>query len=185
MRAFGNGTIRGCWLVMSPSIVLLASLCSTPALAAEADAETAPHREETFDNGVSARVLSGRTWLDTDSAPLIGFGLALEHEFLEGELIVEVAGEWLHDPDRNAALFEALAEHGFPITDRTSIVVGAGPVFAAALEHNPAWGGLAVIALETELAPRLQLFVELDGAVLFDPEVVLETDLGTGVMWTF
>ena len=27
--------------------------------------------------------------------------------------------------------------------------------------------------------------VELDGAVLFDPELVLETDLGTGVMWSF
>jgi hypothetical protein len=130
-------------------------------------------------------VLSGRTWLDSDSTPLIGVGLALEHEFFEGALVVEVAGEWLHDPDRNAALLEVLAEHGFPITDRTAIIVGGGPVFAAALEHNPAWGGAAVLAVETELAPRLQLFVEFDAAVLLDPEVVLETDLGTGVMWRF
>jgi hypothetical protein len=173
---------------MISTMTLLSLLCGTPALAAssaQTDEATSTQGDGEHDSGVSVRVLSGRTWLDTDSAPLIGFGLALEHEFFDGQLIVEVAGEWLHDPDRNAGLFEALAEHGIPITDRTSIVVGAGPVFAAALEHNPAWGGLAVIALETELAPRLQLFVELDGAVLFDPEVVLETDLGTGVMWSF
>lgn len=147
--------------------------------------QMAPDDVHETDSGVSVRVLSGRTWLDTDSAPLLGVGVALEHEFFDDQLIVELAVEYLHDPDRNAALFELIGEHNFAITEHTEVVLGAGPVFAAALEATPAWGGVCVLALETELAPRLQLFVELDAAVLFDPELVLETDLGTGVMWSF
>jgi hypothetical protein len=171
---------------MSPSIVLLASLCSTLALAAEAEPETdAPHHEETFDNGVSVRMLSGRTWPEQESAPLVGVGAALEHEFFDGGLIIELAAEWLHEPARNAGLFELVAEHGFDVTEHTLIAVGAGPLFALALEEDPGWGGVAVVALETELAPRLELFVELDAAVVFAPSAVFETDLGTGVLWKF
>ena len=178
--------------MLRTAAVLASALCGAPGapdvVAAEV-AEAAPAAPDVardhHDNGLSVRMLSGRTWLDTDSAPLLGVGLAVEHDFLDGALTVEVAGEWLYDPERNAALVELVAEHGFEVTDRTAIVVGAGPLFAAALEKNPAWGALAVVAIETELAPRWQLFVELDGAVLFDPELVLETDLGTGVMWSF
>jgi hypothetical protein len=174
--------------------MLASALCGAPGASDAQDVVAAPEVAETttaegardqHDSGLSVRMLSGRTWLDTDSAPLRGVGLAVEHDFFDGALTVEVAGEWLYDPERNAALVELVAEHGFEVTDRTAIIVGAGPLFAAAHEENPAWGALAVVAIETELAPRWQLFVELDGAVLFDPELVLETDLGTGVMWSF
>jgi hypothetical protein len=49
----------------------------------------------------------------------------------------------------------------------------------------PGWGGLVLWGFEYDLGGGFEVFAELDTALLWVEEPVLEADVGTGVMYRF
>lgn len=141
------------------------------------------------DNGVSARVLFGGVHAGGDELPLVGVGVAYERDFFDQLIAVELALEGLTSPRAQALLAEIVVEKPIELGESFGVYLGFGPTAGLHVEGAKtdfAVGGLALFGGEVVVSGGLELFVELDSAVLFvDGAPVLEADVGTGVLYRF
>ena len=97
--------------------------------------------------------------------------------------------EGLAGKDRSVGLGEAVIEKEVALSDGAGLYFGGGGIGALRVARAglvAGVGALTMIGVELELAGGLEVFVELDGAVLWmERAVELEADLGTGVLSRF
>ncbi len=169
------------------------AVAAEPPSAGPAATVTAPPEVDVDDddepeNGVSARLLLGSSLLpDEGTLPLVGAGVAYKRE-LYGLVGVEVALEGVASPVGQAYLIEMLAEKPIEVNDVVGLYFGGGPTVALQVEDGklvPGAGGLAMGGVEFFVSSGIEVFVELDAAVLLFERPELETDLGTGVLYRF
>lgn len=183
--------------------LLLPLLLSTELLAAEPaatvtaepstdddvdDDDDEPAERPETQNGVSGRLLFGSVLISDEGAlPLVGLGVAYERE-LFGLLALELALEGIASPKAQAVLFELVVEKPVELNDTFGVYFGGGPTVGLhVVDGKPlaGAGGLAMGGVEIFLAHGLEIFVELDAALLYFNEPILEADVGTGVLYRF
>jgi hypothetical protein len=140
------------------------------------------------DNGISVRVLGGVSAL-SHKGIIAGGGVAYERDLFHGLLAFELAGEYLLDGADQVLLLEPIIEKPIALDDHWTLYFGGGPALVAHIFENgriaPGWGGLVLTGIEVDLGGGVELFAELDTALLWIDEPVLEADVGTGVMYRF
>ena len=140
------------------------------------------------DNGVSARVLFGASAL-SHKGTIVGGGVAYERDLFHGIIALELAGEFFVDGADHVFMFESIVEKPVALTDDITLYFGGGPALVAHIRETgrvaPGWGGLALWGFEYDLGAGFEVFAELDTALLWVEEPVLEADVGTGVMYRF
>jgi hypothetical protein len=140
------------------------------------------------DNGVSARVLFGASAL-SHKGTIVGGGVAYERDLFHGIIALELAGEFFVDGADHVFMFEPIVEKPVALTDDITLYFGGGPALVAHVHETgrvaPGWGGLVLWGFEYDLGAGFEVFAELDTALLWVEEPVLEADVGTGVMYRF
>ncbi len=154
------------------------------------DGGAAPTRElPEPEHGVSARLLFGGVSVpDEGDFPLVGVGVAYERDFFENLIAVEFALEGLVSPVAQAVLCEVVIEKPIEVKDGVGVYLGGGPTIALHIVDGkpvPGAGGLALFGVEAVVTGGLEVFVELDAAILLFDQPVLEADVGTGVLYRF
>lgn len=169
--------------VLLLSVIVAAALSST----ARADESTPEAPAEEPENGISARLLGGVADAG-DSQPLVGLGVAYERDFFDNLIAVEVALEGLATPESQVVVAELVLEKPIELNDDFGFYFGGGPTVGVEFVDGritPGGGGLALVGVEWFIAGGLEVFVELDTAVLVFSEPDIEADLGLGVLYRF
>jgi hypothetical protein len=142
-------------------------------------------------NGVSARLLLGAAHIEGDkqsTRPLVGVGLAYERNFFENLIAVELALEALTTDNAQSYVAELVFEKPLELNDTIGVYFGGGPTIGVDVDGDrfvPGAGGLALIGGEWFFGGGLEAFVELDAAFFYFDEVVVEADVGTGLLYRF
>lgn len=181
--------------VVFSSLALLSSTAEPDATAPSAEepasASTSGEPPEPPEplNGVSFRALAGVAHVD-NGFPLLGVGVAYERSIAEGLLAAEVAIEGLTSPEAAGLLIEFVLEKPIELTDGAELYFGGGPTiaihdFTRRNETDVGFGGLVLLGVEVALGGGVAAFVELDMALLILDEAVIESDIGSGLMWRF
>jgi hypothetical protein len=163
-----------------------------PAAGPRDDAATsaAAAREEAPNHGVSARVLlGGVVEAGADASGIVGGGVAYEYDLSDADVAFEFAVEGLAGTGRSVGLGEVVVEKEVALSDGAGLYFGGGGIGALRSGRGgvvAGLGALAMVGVELEVAGGLEVFVELDGAVLVMGRAVeFETDVGTGVLYRF
>jgi hypothetical protein len=141
------------------------------------------------ENAISARILAGALRAHGRTFQMGGFGVAYERVIADGLLAVEVAAEMLASADAIAFPIELILEKPIEVAEHVELYIGAGPTWVPHLIGNRfhlGWGAIGIAGVELELWGPLATFLELDTAFVFlDGDVILEADVGTGVIFRF
>lgn len=169
--------------------VHLAAAPEAPAVdVAEGAADEAAAEPE---NGVSARLLFGAAHIEGDkqsTRPLVGVGLAYERNFFENLIAVELALEALTTDEAQSYVAELVFEKPLELNDTIGLYFGGGPTIGVDVAGDrfvPGAGGLALIGGEWFFGGGLEAFVELDAAFFYFDDLVVEADVGTGLLYRF
>ncbi|MDP2341928.1 MAG: hypothetical protein Q8O67_13300 [Deltaproteobacteria bacterium] len=148
----------------------------------DVDAESEPM------NGISGRLLMGGASVPEEgSFPFVGLGVAYERE-LYGLLALELALEGVVSPVSQAYLLEAVIEKPIEINDAVGFYFGGGPTVGLhVVDGRPlaGAGGLAMAGVELFLGAGMEIFIEVDTAVIYFDRPIVEFDVGTGVLYRF